>query len=111
MKFRFIGIQSQGADGHTIMGVRFRDREPSEVTDPAAISWLAGNPDYEAADDEAELVTTPKTKPRKQESASDMTVDELEAELGDDLDGVKGTGKGGNVVKADLVKAVEKKRG
>jgi hypothetical protein len=29
------------------MGVTFRGREPSEVTDAPAIHWLNGHPDYE----------------------------------------------------------------
>lgn len=43
-------------------------------------------------------------------SLSSLTREELEAratELGIDLESIKGTGQGGNVVKADLVRAIE----
>jgi hypothetical protein len=46
-KFIFRGEFSKGLDTQTQMDVTFRGREPSEVTDLAAISWLAGNSQYE----------------------------------------------------------------
>lgn len=70
-------------------GVAFTKGEPTEV--PAElVSRLKGRDDFEADDD-----------------LSDLTVDELEDRLGDRLDSVEGTGKNGNVLKADLIKALE----
>jgi hypothetical protein len=47
MKFIYYGPFSGGTETHVAMGVGFRGRTPSEVTDPAAIAWLTGNPEYE----------------------------------------------------------------
>lgn len=47
MQFIFRGAFSKGLDSQTSMGVTFRGREPSEVTDAPAIAWLDGHPDYE----------------------------------------------------------------
>ncbi len=79
MQFIFRGEFSKGLDTQTAMGVTFRGREPSEVTEAPAIDWLDGHPDYERVpevQDEAPRVpnlrpwpgTTPKkpaSKPRK----------------------------------------------
>ena len=47
MQFIFRGEFSKGLDTQTSMGVTFRGREPSEVTDVPAIAWLEGHPEYE----------------------------------------------------------------
>jgi hypothetical protein len=47
MQFIFRGEFSKGLDEQTSMGVTFRGREPSEVTDAPAINWLDGHPEYE----------------------------------------------------------------
>jgi hypothetical protein len=47
MQFIFRGQFSKGQDSQTSMGVTFRGREPSEVTDAPAIAWLDGHPEYE----------------------------------------------------------------
>jgi hypothetical protein len=47
MQFIFRGQFSKGLNEQTSMGVTFRGREPSEVTDAPAIAWLEGHPDYE----------------------------------------------------------------
>lgn len=48
MKFYYRGEFSKNLNEQTAMRVTFRGREPSEVTDPAAINWFKGHPDYEA---------------------------------------------------------------
>jgi hypothetical protein len=52
MQFIFRGEFSKGLDTQTVMGVTFRGREPSEVTDAPAISWLEGHPVYERVAEE-----------------------------------------------------------
>jgi hypothetical protein len=47
MQFIFRGQFSKGLNEQTSMGVTFRGREPSEVTDVPAIAWLEGHPEYE----------------------------------------------------------------
>lgn len=47
MRFIYRGEFSKGLDSQTSMGVTFRGREPSDVTDVPAINWLSGHPDYE----------------------------------------------------------------
>jgi hypothetical protein len=47
MQFIFRGQFSKGLGSQTSMGVTFRGREPSDVTDAPAITWLDGHPDYE----------------------------------------------------------------
>lgn len=54
------------------------------------------------------------SKPHDPPALSGMQRDELEAQAkkeGIDLDQVKGTGKGGNVLMGDIIKAIETKRG
>lgn len=53
MQFIFRGQFSKGLDTQTSMGVTFRGREPSEVTDAPAIAWLDGHPEYERVPEEA----------------------------------------------------------
>ncbi len=48
MKFIYRGEYSKGLDTLTVMAVTFTGREPSEVTDVAAINWFKGHPEYEA---------------------------------------------------------------
>lgn len=64
MKFRFVGQHSHGTDRHEQMRVLFVGREPSEVTDEAAIRWFAGHPDYQAVED-GEEAPKPAKKARK----------------------------------------------
>lgn len=51
MKFRFVGQHSHGTDRHEQMRVLFIGREPSEVTEDAAIRWFTGHPDYQAVEE------------------------------------------------------------
>lgn len=79
MQFIFRGQFSKGLETQTSMGVTFRGREPSEVTDAPAIAWLNGHPDYERVPEPVaeepkrpRIVTTkpaPKKKPAKKKAA------------------------------------------
>lgn len=63
-----------------------------------------------AAKDQGNVPDQPKgldDKVGKKEDLSKLTVAELEERLGDDLDGVEGTGAEGKVIKADLIRALE----
>lgn len=96
MRFQFRGKYSRGTDSLTLFGVTFEGDKPEEVTEAPAIKWFAEHPDFVEVEDAPEV------------DLSNLTVTELEKLLGDDLAKVKGTGKGGNVVKKDLIKALRK---
>lgn len=57
MKFIYRGNYSKGLNSQTIMAVTFTGREPSEVTDAAALKWFNDHPEYEAV---PELVYDPE---------------------------------------------------
>lgn len=63
MRFIYRGVFSKGLDTQTSMSVTFHGREPVDVTDVAAISWLEGHPEYERVADE--VVTEPTNEPKK----------------------------------------------
>ena len=70
MKFIYRGAFSAGRDTLVAMGVGFRGREPSEATDPAAIAWFSGNPEFEEFEEEAaEPVAAPPKKARRKRKA------------------------------------------
>lgn len=96
MKFQYRGNYSRGENSVTLFGVTFEGDKPAEVTETPAIKWFAEHPDF------AEVEEAPAV------DLNELTVPELEKLLGDDLAKVKGTGKGGNVVKKDLIKALGK---
>lgn len=66
MKFKFAGNFSKCSDVEEQMKITFVGREPSEVTDEAAIAWFYGHPEFVAVEDSVEEVVpeTPK-KARK----------------------------------------------
>ena len=64
MKFKFIGNFSKGSDVEEQMKIVFVGREPTEVTDEAAIAWFAGHPEFVVVEDEEVIEEAPK-KARK----------------------------------------------
>jgi hypothetical protein len=69
MQFIYRGEFSKGLDTQTSMGVIFRGREPSEVTDVCAISWLKGHPEYEQVEEPAVEEEPKKKAPVKKPKA------------------------------------------
>jgi len=52
MQYVFRGRFSKGLNTITALRVTFEGREPSEVTDLAAMNWFDGHPDYERVAEE-----------------------------------------------------------
>jgi hypothetical protein len=62
MRFIYRGEFSKNMSEQTAMRVTFRGREPSEVTDAAAINWMTGHPDYEMVADAPEPAPKKRAK-------------------------------------------------
>lgn len=66
MKFKYYGSNPMP---HFAMGALFIEGQATEVTDPAAIGWLSGHPEYVAVPDEPEVVEEPVAAPAKPKKA------------------------------------------
>lgn len=65
MRFRFVGLYTNGHTAIDAGGVTFEGHEPSEVTDPELIRRLTGNQEFEAVEAEAAIEAAPAPAPKK----------------------------------------------